>query len=202
MFVIGIAGGTGSGKTTFTNALTEAYKDDITVIHHDNYYKMQDHLTLKERAKVNYDHPDAYDTALMIEDIRKLKNGESVEAPIYDFTVHNRKKEETLLLEPKKILIIEGILIFENRELCDLMDLKIFIDTDADVRLGRRMLRDINERGRNVESVLNQYEATVKPMYDKYVDPSRKNADIVVMEGGKNKAALEVFLTYINHYLA
>lgn len=201
MFVIGIAGGTGSGKTTFTDEIVERFGDNVTVIHHDNYYKVNDHLTYEERCKVNYDHPDSFETALMIEHIRKLRAGETVEEPVYDFTVHNRDKEKTITLTPSKILIVDGILIFENKDLCDSMDLKIFVDTDADIRLGRRILRDINERGRSIESVLTQYETTVKPMHEKYVEPSKKNADIVFLEGGRNKAAIELVSGYIREYI-
>ena len=201
MYVIGIAGGTGSGKTTFTENLVAMFKDDVTVIHHDNYYKVQDHLTYEERCKTNYDHPDSFDTSLMIEHIKMLKNGESVNVPVYDYTVHNRDKEKSINLNPTKVLILDGILILENKELCDLMDLKIFVDTDADIRLGRRILRDINERGRSIDSVLTQYEATVKPMHEKYVEPSKKNADIIILEGGRNKAAIDLFAGYIREYL-
>lgn len=201
MFVIGIAGGTGSGKTTFTETLVDMFKDDVTVIHHDNYYNVLDHLSYEERCKVNYDHPDSFETELMVEHIRKLKNGESIEEPVYDFTIHNRDKSKTITLEPTKILIIDGILVLENKELCDLMDLKIFVDTDADIRLGRRILRDMNERGRSIESVLTQYQATVKPMHEKFVEPSKKNADIVILEGGRNKAAIDLFAGYIREYL-
>ena len=201
MFVIGIAGGTGSGKTTFTENLVEKFKDDVTVIHHDNYYKVQDHLSYEERCKTNYDHPNSFDTDLMIEHIKMLKNGEAIDEPVYDYTIHNRDKTKTIPLNPTKILIIDGILILENKELCDLMDMKIFVDTDADIRLGRRIQRDINERGRSVESVLSQYQTTVKPMHEKYVEPSKKNADIVILEGGRNKAAIELFSGYIREYL-
>ncbi|MBQ4546940.1 MAG: uridine kinase [Oscillospiraceae bacterium] len=201
MFVIGIAGGTGSGKTTFTDTIVNEFRDDVVVIHHDNYYSVLDHLTYEERCKVNYDHPDSFDTGLMIEHIKKLRAGETVEEPVYDFTVHNRDKSKTITLEPKKILIIDGILVLENKELCDLMDMKIFVDTDADIRLGRRILRDMNERGRSLESVLTQYQATVKPMHEKFVEPSKKNADIVILEGGRNKAALDLFSGYIREYI-
>lgn len=201
MFTMGIAGGTGSGKTTFTNKLLEMFGDDITVIHHDSYYNVLDHLCFEDRCKVNYDHPDSFETSLMIEDIKKLRNGEDVTIPVYDYSVHNRSKTETEHLKPSKILIIEGILIFENRELCDLMDMKVFVDTDADVRLGRRIKRDIEERGRTVDSVLNQYATTVKPMHEKYVEPSKKNADIIVLEGGRNKVAVDLFAGYIREYL-
>ena len=201
MFVIGIAGGTGSGKTTFTTTIVERFKDDVTVIHHDNYYNILDHLTFEERCQVNYDHPASFDTKLMIEHIKMLKSGECVSEPVYDYTIHNRSKTETILLKPSKILIIEGILIFENKELLDLMDMKIFVDTDADVRLGRRIRRDTQERGRTIDSVLGQYAATVKPMHEKYVEPSKKNADIVILEGGKNKVALDLLSGYIREYI-
>lgn len=201
MFVIGIAGGTGSGKTTFTNTLVERFRDYVTVIHHDNYYNVLDHLSYEERCKVNYDHPDSFDTKLMIEHIKKLRNGETIEEPVYDYTIHNRDKTKTITLEPADVLIVDGILILENKDLCDLMDMKIFVDTDADVRLGRRILRDITERGRSIESVLTQYEATVKPMHEKYVEPSKKNADIVILEGGRNKAAIDLFSGYIREYI-
>ena len=174
MLVMGIAGGTGSGKTTFTSTLINRFKDDITVIHHDNYYNVLDHLTFEERCLVNYDHPDSFDTKLMIEHIKKLKNGETIEEPIYDYTIHNRSKDKTITLKPSKILIIEGILILHNKELRDLMDMKVFVDTDADVRLGRRILRDMEERGRSVDSVLNQYAATVKPCMKNTLNQARK----------------------------
>ena len=158
-------------------------------------------LSYEERCKTNYDHPDSFDTALMIEHIKMLRNGEAVEEPVYDYTVHNRDKNKTITLKPTEILIIDGILILENKELCDLMDMKIFVDTDADIRLGRRILRDMNERGRSLESVLTQYQTTVKPMHEKFVEPSKKNADIVILEGGKNKAAIDLFCGYIREYI-
>lgn len=201
MFIMGIAGGTGSGKTTFTTTLINKFRDDITVIHHDNYYNILDHLTFEERCLVNYDHPDSFDTKMMIEDIKKLKNGETIEEPVYDYVVHNRSKDKTITLKPSKILIVEGILILENEELRNLMDMKVFVDTDADVRLGRRILRDMEERGRSVDSVLTQYAATVKPMHEKYVEPSKKYADIIVLEGGHNQVAIDLFSGYISEYL-
>lgn len=201
MLVIGIAGGTGSGKTTFTEALVDIFGKDVTVIHHDNYYNINDHLTYEERCKVNYDHPDSFETSLMIEHIKKLKQGESIDEPVYDYTVHNRDKEKTIRLDPTEILIIDGILILADKKLCDLMDLKIFVDTDADVRLGRRILRDMTERGRSIDSVLTQYKSTVKPMHEQFVEPSKKNADIIILEGGKNKAAINLFAGYIKDYL-
>ena len=201
MLVIGIAGGTGSGKTTFTEAIVDVFGKDVTVIHHDNYYNVLDHLSYEERCKVNYDHPDSFDTKLMIEHIKMLKNGESVEEPVYDYTVHNRDKTKSIKLDPTEILIIDGILILADKELCDLMDLKIFVDTDADVRLGRRIRRDMSERGRSVDSVLTQYHTTVKPMHEQFVEPSKKNADIIILEGGRNKAAIDLFTGYIKDYL-
>lgn len=201
MLVIGIAGGTGSGKTTFTEAIVDVFGKDVTVIHHDNYYNVLDHLSYEERCKVNYDHPDSFDTKLMIEHIKMLKNGESVEEPVYDYTVHNRDKTKSIKLDPTEILIIDGILILADKELCDLMDLKIFVDTDADVRLGRRIRRDMSERGRSIDSILTQYQTTVKPMHEQFVEPSKKNADIIILEGGRNKAAIDLFTGYIKDYL-
>lgn len=201
MLVIGIAGGTGSGKTTFTEAIVDIFGKDVTVIHHDNYYNVLDHLSYEERCKVNYDHPDSFDTKLMIEHIKMLKNGESVEEPVYDYTVHNRDKTKSIKLAPTEILIIDGILILADKELCDLMDLKIFVDTDADIRLGRRIRRDMSERGRSIDSVLTQYQTTVKPMHEQFVEPSKKNADIIILEGGRNKAAIDLFAGYIKDYL-
>lgn len=201
MLVIGIAGGTGSGKTTFTEAIVDVFGKDVTVIHHDNYYNVLDHLSYEERCKVNYDHPDSFDTKLMIEHIKMLKNGESVEEPVYDYTVHNRDKTKSIKLDSTEILIIDGILILADKELCDLMDLKIFVDTDADVRLGRRIRRDMSERGRSIDSILTQYQTTVKPMHEQFVEPSKKNADIIILEGGRNKAAIDLFTGYIKDYL-
>ena len=192
MFVMGIAGGTGSGKTTFTTTLINRFKDDITVIHHDNYYNILDHLTFEERCLVNYDHPDSFDTKLMIEDIKKLKNGETIQEPVYDYVVHNRSKDKTITLKPSKILIIEGILILQNKELRDLMDMKVFVDTDADVRIIRRIVRDVSERGRTLESVVTQYLTTVKLMHEQFVEPSKKYVDVIIPEGGYNKVALEM----------
>ena len=201
--VIGIAGGTCSGKSSIANILIEEFKytKSINIIKEDDYYKDQSNMPMEERVKTNYDHPLAFDFDLMTEHIKKLINGESIEKPTYDYTVHNRDKEKHITLEPTEILIIDGILILAEKELCDLMDLKIFVDTDADVRLGRRILRDITERGRSVDSVLTQYQTTVKPMHEKFVEPSKKNADIVILEGGKNKAAIDLFTGYIKEYL-
>lgn len=200
VLVIGIAGGTGSGKTTITKKLIEVFGDKITVIKHDNYYKAHHELPYEERCKLNYDHPDSLDTDLMIEDLRKLKAGQSIECPVYDFTIHDRSDEVTII-NPSEVLLIDGILIFENKELCEEMDIKIFVDTDADVRILRRILRDVKKRGRSLESVVEQYLTTVKPMHEMYVEPSRKNADIIIPEGGQNIVALEMVIDRVKAHL-
>lgn len=200
ILIVGIAGGTGSGKTTFTKAVTEKFGDDVAVVLHDNYYKAHHDLTYEERTKLNYDAPDAFDTDLMKEHLQKLRSGSFIECPIYDYTIHDRS-EKTRRIYPRKVIIVEGILIFEDKELCDLMDIKVFVDTDADIRLIRRIRRDTRKRGRSLESVLKQYETTVKPMHEKYVEPSRKNADIIVPEGGKNPVALDMLLSKIKKHI-
>lgn len=189
--IIGIAGGTGSGKTTMINRIKKEFHNEITILSHDFYYKENSHLPLEEREKLNYDHPNSFDTSLMMEHIKQLKKGESVERPVYDFVIHNRKKE-TVTVNPAKVVIVEGILIFENQELLDLCDIKVFIDTDADVRIIRRILRDVRERGRSLDSVINQYLTTVKLMHEQFVEPSKKNADIIIPEGGYNVVALQM----------
>lgn len=200
IMIIGIAGGTGSGKTTLTNRLKERFGEDVTVIYHDNYYKRHDELTYEERCLLNYDHPDAFDTDLMIEHIRALKEGRSIECPVYDFTVHNRSKE-TMIVHPTKVIIIEGILIFQNEYLREQMDIKIFVDTDADVRILRRILRDVKERGRSLESVVDQYLATVKPMHEQFVEPSKRAADLIVLEGGQNLVALDILIQRVHNHV-
>ena len=198
--VIGIAGGSGSGKTTLLKRIIEAFGPAITVISHDNYYKRHDELTYEERCKLNYDEPAALETDLMVQQLAQLRQGQEIFCPVYDFTVHNRS-DETICIRPEKVIIVEGILIFENKELRDLMDIKIFVDADADVRICRRIKRDVNKRGRSLESVITQYQETVKPMHEKYVEPSKKYADIVVPEGGKNLVALAMIQGYISRYL-
>ena len=198
--IIGIAGGSGSGKTTLTNQIASQFTEQVTVITHDNYYKAHDDMTYEERSRLNYDHPNAFDTALMIEHLAALKRGEKIECPVYDYTIHNRSKD-TLTIVPNKVIIVEGILIFENQELCDLMDIRIFVDTDADVRIIRRIKRDVIERARSLESVMNQYLDTVKPMHEQFVEPSKKNANIIVPEGGHNEAAMLMIQNYIHSYL-
>ena len=200
ILVIGIAGGTGSGKTTLMNNLIARFGDVVTVLSHDNYYKRRDELTYEQRSRINYDEPAAFDTSLMVYHLDQLRHGYPIECPVYDFTQHNRS-DETITLVPKKVIIVEGILIFENKELRELMDIKIFVDTDADVRLCRRIKRDVNKRGRTLESVLEQYQTTVKPMHEKYVEPSKKYANIVVLEGGKNFVALDMIVGRIQRHL-
>ena len=200
ILVIGIAGGTGSGKTTLMNRIIEKYADHVTVLSHDNYYRRHDELTYEERCQLNYDEPAALETDLMAYHLDKLRQGETIDCPVYDFTVHNRS-DETIAIVPKKVIIVEGILIFENKPLRDLMDIKIFVDTDADVRLCRRIKRDVRKRGRTLESVLEQYQNTVKPMHEMYVEPSKKFADIVVPEGGKNLVALDMIMGRIQRHL-
>ena len=200
ILVIGIAGGTGSGKTTLMKNLVEKFRDHVTVLSHDNYYKRHDELTYEQRCGLNYDEPAALETDLMARHLDALRHGETIQCPVYDFTQHNRSNE-TIEISPKSVIIVEGILIFENKELRDLMDIKIFVDTDSDVRLCRRIKRDVNERGRSLESVLDQYQNTVKPMHEKYVEPSKKFANLVVLEGGKNWVALDMIVGRIQRHL-
>ncbi len=197
---IGIAGGTGSGKTTLTKHLLSHFGENISVVHHDNYYKYQE-LSFEDRCKTNYDHPDAFDTDLMIADLQALKRGEIIHCPVYDFSIHNRT-EKTLEVKPTKVVIVEGILIFQNPVLRDMLDIKIFVETDADVRILRRALRDIEERGRDLKSVVQQYLTTVKPMHEQYVEPTRKFADIIVLEGGHNLVALDLIMQRIANHIA
>ena len=200
ILVIGIAGGTASGKTTLMKNLINEFGGQVTVLSHDNYYKRHDDMPFEERCKLNYDEPAAFDTSLMVYHLDQLRHGYSVECPVYDFTVHNRS-DETIRLVPCRVIIVEGILIFENEDLRNLMDIRIFVDTDADIRLCRRIKRDVNKRGRSLESVLEQYKNTVKPMHDRYVEPSKKHADLVVPEGGKNQVALSMIIGHIRRYL-
>ena len=200
ILVIGIAGGTGSGKTTLMNNIIGAYGDQVTVLSHDNYYRRRDELTYEQRCLINYDEPAALETDLMAVHLDQLRQGQAIDCPVYDFTQHNRS-DETVRIVPKSVIIVEGILIFENQPLRDLMDIKIFVDTDADVRLCRRIKRDVNKRGRTLESVLTQYQTTVKPMHEKYVEPSKRFADIVVPEGGKNMVALDMIMGRIQRHL-
>ena len=200
ILVIGIAGGSGSGKTTLMKNLITRLGGQVTVLSHDNYNKRHDDMTYDERCLLNYDEPEAFDTSLMVYQLGELRRGFSVDCPVYDFTVHNRSNETTKIV-PERVIIVEGILIFENKELRDLMDVKIFVDTDADIRLCRRIKRDVNKRGRSMESVLKQWQQTVKPMHELYVEPSKKHADIIVPEGGKNVVALDMIEWRIRKHL-
>jgi len=198
--IIGIAGGTGSGKTTLTLRLKERFGSDVSILYHDNYYKRHDELPYEERCKLNYDHPDAFDTDLLITHIQALRQGQAVQSPTYDYTVHNRSSQTVDVL-PTKVIIVEGILIFENQALRDLMDIKIFVDTDADVRILRRILRDVKERGRSLDSVIGQYLSTVKPMHERFVEPSKRCADIIVLEGGRNAVALDMIVERVRRHI-
>lgn len=200
ILVIGIAGGSGSGKSTITDIIARKFGDEVTVIKHDNYYKAHDELTYEERCRINYDHPDAFDTPMLCEHLEKLRRGEEVVCPVYDFTVHNRS-EETQVIKPSRVIVIDGILVLQDPRLRELMDIRIFVDTDADVRLLRRIKRDFTERARSLESVTEQYLNTVKPMHELYVEPSRKYADIIVPEGGQNIVALEMLSQRIKAHL-
>jgi uridine kinase len=200
ILVIGIAGGSGSGKTTLLKNIIATFGPAITVLSHDNYYKRHDEMTYEERCKLNYDEPAALETDLMVRQLEQLRRGEEILCPVYDFTVHNRS-DETVAIKPERVIIVEGILIFENKQLRDLMDIKIFVDADADIRICRRIKRDVNKRGRSLESVLTQYQNTVKPMHEKYVEPSKKYAHVVVPEGGKNLVALDMIMGRISRHL-
>ena len=198
--IIGIAGGTGSGKTTPTEHLAAHFGANISVVHHDNYYKRQN-VPFAERCKQNYDHPDAFDTDLMVQQLRELKDGHAIRCPVYSYSDHNRT-DETVLIQPAPVIIVEGILIFQDPRLRELMDIRIFVETDADVRILRRALRDVEERGRSMQSVVQQYLTTVKPMHEQFVEPTRKYADIVVLEGGHNLVALDLIMQRIAGHIA
>ena len=195
--VVGVAGGSASGKTTIIEKLRVAFPDDMLVMSHDDYFKAHHDLSLENRAKLNYDHPNAYDTDLFIEHLEALIRADSIKRPVYDYTVHNRSSEE-VIVQPKKIIVIDGILILENQALRELMDIKIFVDADADERLIRRIKRDTLERGRSLGSVLEQYRNRVKPMHDQFVEPSKKYADIIIPYGGRNQIAVNMLIEIIN----
>ena len=199
-FIIGIAGGTGSGKTTLAENIVAHFGESITLLCHDDYYKAHDDLPYCEREKLNYDHPDAFDTELLISHLEALKRGESIECPIYDYTVHNRSNR-TKTIHPTPVILLEGILIFSSSELRSLLDMKIFVDTDADVRILRRIVRDVRHRERTLESVISQYLTTVKPMHEAFVEPSKKYADIIVPEGGENPVAYGMIIGRIEKIL-
>ena len=197
---IGIAGGTGSGKTTLTQHLKDHFGGAVTVISHDSYYKHYADMPFEERVKQNYDHPSAFDTDLLIRHLNALKNGESIQRPVYSFSDYNRTGE-TETVEPSSVIIVEGVLIFQNPALRSMFDIKIFVEADADVRILRRCLRDVEERGRTLQSVVDQYLTTVKPMHEQFVEPSRKYADIVVLQGGQNLVALDMIMQRIQSHI-
>ena len=195
--VIGVAGGTGSGKTTVARRIFKSFPDQkILMIEQDSYYKDQTHLPFEERVKTNYDHPLAFDNDLFLEQINSLLNYRPVNKPVYDYAVHNRKKESIRII-PKEVIILEGILILEDKRIRDLMDIKLYVDTDSDVRVLRRMVRDIRDRGRTMESVIDQYLSVVRPMHLQFVEPQKRYADIIIPEGGKNKVAIDLLVTKI-----
>jgi len=195
--IIGVAGGTGSGKTTVSQAILERVgRDRIAYIQHDSYYKDQSHLPPEERAKINFDHPDALETGLLVQHLKQLRAGHPVEVPVYDFTTHTRTSQ-TRRVEPRRVILVEGILIFADDALRDMMDVKIYVDTDADIRFIRRLERDITERGRTMRSVIDQYLATVRPMHLEFVEPSKRYADVIIPEGGFNPVALDMVVARI-----
>lgn len=199
--IIGIAGGSGSGKTTLAENIANHFGSEISVLRHDDYYKSQKDLSLTERATLNYDHPAAFDTDLLISHLDSLKNGIAVDCPLYDYAHHDRSSE-TRRVEATRVILLEGILIFENPDLLSRLDMKIFVDTDPDVRIIRRILRDVKERGRTLDSVICQYLATVKPMHEAFVEPSKKNADVIIPEGGMNPVAYGMIIQKISAHLA
>ncbi|MEJ8778040.1 uridine kinase [Pseudogracilibacillus sp. ICA-222130] len=199
--IIGVAGGSGSGKTSVTRAICERFGEEkILVIEQDYYYKDQSHLTFEERLETNYDHPLAFDNELLVEHVKTLLNNEPIEKPVYDYTIHTRSKE-VIHVEPKQVIIVEGILILEHLPLVELMDIKVFVDTDADVRIIRRLLRDIKERGRSLDSVIQQYIESVRPMHLQFVEPAKRYADIIIPEGGENHVAIDLLATKVKHIL-
>ena len=200
VMIIGIAGGTGSGKTTLTLRLKEKFGGDVSVLYHDNYYKAHDDMPFEERAGLNYDHPDAFDTPRLISDLQALRRGEAIRCPVYDYTAHNRS-DETVEVRPTKVILVEGILIFCDPALRALMDIKLFVDTDADVRILRRITRDVKKRGRSLDSVVSQYLTTVKPMHEQFVEPSKRNSDLIVLEGGHNVVALDMIIQRIRSHV-
>lgn len=199
--LIGITGGTGSGKSTIAKEICDRFDEDcIAMIEQDSYYKCQSNLSMEERCKTNYDHPDAFDNDLLISHLEALINGKIINKPIYDFEAHDRK-DETIKVEPRDIIIVEGILVLEDARIRNMLDIKIYVDTDADVRIVRRLLRDIEERGRTVKSVINQYLNVVRPMHLQFTEPTKRYADIIIPEGGENKVAIDVLTANIKQIL-
>ncbi|MBO6013993.1 MAG: uridine kinase [Oscillospiraceae bacterium] len=201
VMVIGIAGGTGSGKSTITRRLKECFGDDVAILYHDNYYKAHHDMPFEEREKLNYDHPDSLDTYLLVKALQELRNGHAIDCPVYDFSIHDRS-EQKLRIEPARVILVEGILILQDPALRKQLDIKIFVDTDADVRILRRVVRDMKERGRSLDGIVNQYLATVKPMHELYVEPSKKHADVIIPVGGYNQVALDMVIERVRAHLA
>lgn len=200
ILVVGIAGGSASGKTTVVNEIKKFFKDDITVIGHDNYYKAHDDMSYEERTKLNYDHPNAFDEERIVEDMKKLKAGEAVDIPVYDYTVHNRS-DKTIHIVPKTIVVLEGILPLYDAKLRELMDVKIYVDAPADERLVRRIRRDMAERDRSLESILTQYQETVRPMHEQFVEPTKAYADIIIPRGGDNHVGISILKSFLERKL-
>lgn len=200
ILTIGIAGGTGSGKTTITRRLQQEFENQVCTLYHDNYYRAHDDLPMEERQRLNYDEPAAFETDLLIAHLQALRSGRGVDSPLYDYTVHNRSAQ-TQHMEPSPVILVEGILILANEDLCRQMDIKVFVEADSDVRILRRIVRDVRERGRSLESVVNQYLTTVKPMHELYVEPSKHRADIIIPEGGYNEVAMELLIQRIHAHL-
>ena len=197
--VIGIAGGTGSGKSTFTNRLKAAFGDQVAVLYHDNYYRARDDVPSEERKKINYDHPDAFETELLLEQLKSLKEGRAIDCPVYDYAQHNRSRQ-VLRIEPRPVVLLEGILVLADPRLRELLDIKIYVEADADERILRRVMRDVKERGRDIEGVVQQYLTTVKPMHYLYVEPTRSLADLVI-NSGRNETAFQVMKVTIEQLL-
>ena len=200
ILTIGIAGGSGSGKTTLTHVLAQRFPAHTTILNHDDYYKAHDDLSYEERAALNYDEPDAFDNELFIKHLEMLRSGYDIDCPVYDYAEHNRTAE-TRRLAARPLILVDGILIFTDPKICDLLDLRIFVDTDADIRFIRRLMRDTADRNRSVDSVIEQYQQTVKPMHEKYVEPSKHMANIIVPEGGENPVAADMITSYIRECL-
>lgn len=200
VMIVGIAGGTGSGKTTITKKLMQRFEGDVSVINHDNYYKAHHDMPYEERTRLNYDHPDAFDTDMLVAALRELRAGHAVQCPVYDYSIHDRT-DKTITVCPARVIIVEGILLFQSLELCEQMDIKIYVDTDADVRILRRIIRDVRDRGRSLDSVIDQYLTTVKPMHEQFVEPSKRRADIIIPEGGHNQVALEMVMERVRAHL-
>lgn len=198
--IIGIAGGTGSGKSTFTNRLKDLFQDQVSVIYHDNYYKAHDDIPFEERKKLNYDHPDSLETGLLVEHLKQLKTGHAIQCPTYNYSLHTRAKE-TITIEPKRVILLEGILVLCDKRLRELLDIKIFVDADADERILRRIVRDTAERGRDIENIIDQYLSTVKPMHNLYVEPTKIYADVIT-NSGMNDVAFDLVSNKIRAFLA